>query len=92
MADENLISKLNVALEDLAGKVFGDEGKKFVKKTNDQVNELSGKAVRGFLDFTDNVLTSLKLNESDLVKKSRKGVEDILRQMGLAEEEDEIDF
>ena len=43
------------------------------------------------MEFSDSVLENLKLNENEQVMKARDSVEDLLKQAGLLEE-DEEDF
>ena len=41
------------------------------------------------MEFADTVLENLKLNENEQVMKTRDSVEDLLKQMGLLEEDED---
>ena len=53
----------------------------------DKVKELSGNVVKNLVDFNDNILKQLKLDENDMVQKVQKQAKDFLKQAGLLEEE-----
>lgn len=88
----DILEQLNASFKDMVKNVFGDNGLEFINKTEKQVNELSGKAIKGFVDFSDNIITSMKLDQNEIVKKSQGTVKDLLRQLKLLEEESEDDF
>ena len=88
----DILAKLNNSFKDLVKNVFGENGVEFITKTEKQVNELSAKAIKGFVDFSDNIITSMKLDQNEVVKKSQNTVKDLLRQAKLLEEESEDDF
>jgi len=94
MAEEkkDVLKKLNDAFLDFVKNVFGENGKKFIEDTNKQVKEFSAKAIKGFVDFGDQVIKSMKLDENELVKKSSTQVKDLLKQIGLLKEETEEEF
>jgi len=48
-------------------------------------------SIKKFMEFSDSVLENLKLTENEQVMKARDSVEDLLKQAGLLEE-DEEDF
>ncbi len=89
---ENILDKLNNAVVDMTEQVFGEQGKEFVVKTQSQVQEFNSAVIKSFVDFTDKVLESTKLNENEVVQKSSNTVKDLLRQLDLLEEELEDDF
>ncbi len=88
----DILEQLNASFKDMVKNVFGDNGLEFINKTEKQVNELSGKAIKGFVGFSDNIITSMKLDQNEIVKKSQSTVKDLLRQLKLLEEESEDDF
>jgi hypothetical protein len=87
-----ITDQLNDAFKDMVGKVFGNNGKEFVEKVQKQSKEISVKAIKSFVDFTDKMLESAKLKDNDMIKKSSNTVKDLLRQVGLMEEESEDEF
>ena len=88
----DILAQLNSSFKDLVKNVFGQNGLEFINKTEKQVNELSAKAIKGFVDFSDNMIVSMKLDQNEMVKKSQNTVKDLLRQLKLLEEEKEDDF
>ena len=89
--DEKLLDKLNNAFIDFVGNAFGDSGREFIEDTSQKVKEFSSSSIKQFMNFADSVLENLKLNENEQVMKARDSVEDVFKQMGLLEE-DEEDF
>ncbi len=87
-----ITDQLNDAFKDMVGKVFGAKGKEVVENVQKQTKEISVKAIKSFVDFTDKLLENAKLKDNDLVKKSSNSVKDLLRQVGLLEEENEDEF
>ncbi|MHA1341458.1 MAG: hypothetical protein ACTSRZ_16170 [Promethearchaeota archaeon] len=89
---KDVLKQLNDAFLDFVKNVFGENGTKFIEDTNKQVKEFSAKAIKGFVDFGDQIIKSAKLDENELIKKSSQQVKDLLKQMGLLEEESEEEF
>ncbi|NHJ23769.1 MAG: hypothetical protein EAX89_04295 [Candidatus Lokiarchaeota archaeon] len=89
--EEKLLDKLNNAFVDFVGNAFGESGRDFIEDTSEKIKEFSSSSIKQFMGFADNVLENLKLNENEQVMKARDSVEDLLKQMGLLEE-DEEDF
>ena len=89
---ENVLDKLNSAVVDLTEKVFGEQGKDFVVKTQQQVHDFNSAMIKSFVDFTDKVLESTNLTQNEIIQKSSTTVKDLLKQMDLLEEEAEEDF
>lgn len=89
---KNVVDQLNNAFKDLVGKAFGDKGKEFIESVQKQTKEISTTAIKSFVDFTDKILESTKLKDKEIVKKSSNTVKDLLKQLGLMEEEKEEDF
>ncbi len=95
MSDEekqNFLDKINTAFVDFVGSVFGESGKEFVEETQEKVKEFSSSSIKKFMDFSDEMLEKLNLQENDQVIKTRDSVEDLLKQSGLLKEDDEEDF
>jgi hypothetical protein len=95
MAEEkkkNILEELNKAVLDLTEKVFGEKGKEFFENTQKQVKDFNAGVIKSFVDFTDKILESTKLNEKEIVQKSSSTVKDLLRQAGMLAEETEEDF
>lgn len=88
---ETLLDKLNNAFIDFVGGAFGESGKEFIEETSEKVKDFSSSSIKKFMEFSDSVLENLKLNENEQVMKARDSVEDLLKQAGLLEE-DEEDF
>ncbi len=86
---ENFIDKINNALTDFAGSVFGESGRDLIEETSEKVKEFSTEAISKLLEFSDSIIDQLKLNENDQVMKARDSVEDLLKQAGLLKESDE---
>ena len=87
--DEKLLDKLNNAFVDFVGNAFGESGREFIEDTSQKVKEFSSSSIKQFMEFADTVLENLKLNENEQVMKTRDSVEDLLKQMGLLEEDEE---
>jgi hypothetical protein len=87
--DEKLLDKLNSAFTDFVGNAFGESGREFVESTSEKLKEFSSSSIKQFMKFADTVLENLKLNENEQVMKTRDSVEDLLKQMGLLEEDEE---
>jgi len=89
---ENILDKLNTSFSDFVGQVFGESGKEFIDETSKKIKEFSSSSIKKFVEFSDSVLESLKLNENEQVIKARDSIEDMLKQAGLLEEDDEEEF
>jgi predicted urease superfamily metal-dependent hydrolase len=87
--DEKLLDKLNNAFIDFVGNAFGESGREFIEDTSQKVKEFSSSSIKQFMEFADTVLENLKLNENEQVMKTRDSVEDLLKQMGLLEEDED---
>ena len=88
---ENLLDKLNTAFVDFVGGAFGESGKDFIEDTSEKIKDFSSQSIKQFMNFSDTVIDNLKLTDNDQVMKMRDSVEDLLKQAGLLEE-DEEDF
>ena len=88
---ENVLDKLNTAFIDFVGGAFGESGKEFIEETSEKIKEFSSASIKQFMEFSDTVIDNLKLSENDQVMKMRDSVEDLLKQSGFLEE-DEEDF
>jgi len=86
---ETIIDKLNDAFIDFVGGAFGESGKEFVEETSAKVKDFSSASIKKFMEFSDSVLENLKLTENEQVMKARDSVEDLLKQSGLLEEDEE---
>jgi len=89
--EKKLLDKLNDAFIDFVGGAFGESGKEFIEETSEKIKDFSSSSIKKFMEFSDSVLENLKLNENEQVMKARDSVEDLLKQAGLLEE-DEEDF
>lgn len=88
---KSLLDKLNDAFVDFVGGAFGDSGKEFIEETSEKIKDFSSQSIKKFMEFSDSVLENLKLTDNEQVMKARDSVEDLLKQAGLLEE-DEEDF
>ncbi|HUW90734.1 MAG TPA: hypothetical protein VMV43_09455 [Candidatus Nanopelagicaceae bacterium] len=88
---ENILDKLNSSFIDFVGNAFGESGKDFIEDTSEKIKDFSSQSIKKFMEFSDSVLDNLKLKDNDQVMKMRDSVEDLLKQAGLLEE-DEEDF
>ena len=86
---ENLLDQLNTAFIDFVGNTFGDSGKEFIEDTSEKIKEFSSTSIKKFMEFSDSVLENLNLTDNDDVMKARDSVEDLLKQAGLLEEDEE---
>ncbi len=84
---KNILDQLNNAVVNLAENIFGEQGKEFIEDTQEKVKDFSSQSIKKFLEFSDSVLESLKLNENEQVIKARDSVEDLLKQAGLLKDE-----
>ncbi|MFW9874550.1 MAG: hypothetical protein ACFFG0_15705 [Candidatus Thorarchaeota archaeon] len=86
---EKFIDKVNKALGDFVGSVFGDSGRDFIEETSEKVKEFSTEAIGKLMEFSDSMIEQLNLQENEQVIKARDSVEDLLKQTGLLKESDE---
>jgi hypothetical protein len=86
---ENFIDKMNDALEDFVGSVFGESGRDFIEETSEKVKEFSSDAIGKLIEFSDSMIEQLNLQDNEQVIKARDSVEDLLKQAGLLKESDE---
>ena len=86
---ENLLDKLNNAFIDFVGSAFGESGKEFIEDTSEKIKEFSSQSIKQFMEFSDTVIDNLKLKDNEQVMKMRDSVEDLLKQAGLLEEDEE---
>ncbi|MFX1326251.1 MAG: hypothetical protein ACFE8N_14975 [Promethearchaeota archaeon] len=86
---ENFIDKINNALTDFVGSVFGESGRDFIEETSEKVKEFSNDAISKLMEFSDSMIEQLNLQENEQVIKARDSVEDLLKQAGLLKESDE---
>ncbi|MHA2397727.1 MAG: hypothetical protein ACXADU_02405 [Promethearchaeota archaeon] len=86
---ENFIDKMNNALEDFVGSVFGESGRDFIEETSEKVKEFSSDAIGKLIEFSDSMIEQLNLQENEQIIKARDSVEDLLKQAGLLKESDE---
>ena len=86
---ENLLDKLNTAFVDFVGGAFGDSGKDFIEDTSEKIKDFSSQSIKQFMNFSDTVIDNLKLTDNDQVMKMRDSVEDLLKQAGLLEDDEE---
>lgn len=88
---KNLLDQLNDAFVDFVGGAFGESGKEFIEETSEKIKDFSSQSIKKFMEFSDSVIENLKLTDNEQVMKARDSVEDLLKQAGLLEE-DEEDF
>ena len=86
---DNFIDKMNNALTDFVGSVFGESGRDFIEETSEKVKEFSSEAIGKLMEFSDSMIDQLNLKDNDQVIKARDSVEDLLKQAGLLKESDE---
>ncbi|MFX0032861.1 MAG: hypothetical protein ACFE8E_05110 [Candidatus Hodarchaeota archaeon] len=86
---KNLIDKLNDAFIDFVGGAFGESGREFIEETSEKIKDFSSQSIKKFMEFSDSVLENLKLTDNEQVMKARDSVEDLLKQAGLLEEDEE---
>ncbi|MFW9946407.1 MAG: hypothetical protein ACFFDX_06205 [Candidatus Odinarchaeota archaeon] len=86
---ETFLDKLNNAFKDFVGGAFGESGKDFIEETSDKIKDFSSQSIKKFMEFSDSVLENLKLTDNKQVMKARDSVEDLLKQAGLLEEDEE---
>jgi len=91
--DKNkIVDKINKSFVDFVGSVFGESGKEWIEETQEKIKDFSSSSVKKFMEFSDDILEKLKLNENEQVAKARDTVEDLLKQAGLLKEEKEEEF
>lgn len=90
---DSFIDKINKSFVNFVGSVFGDSGRDFIEETTEKVKDFSSSAIKKFMEFSDDVIEKLNLQENAQVIKARDSVEDLLKQSGLLkEDEEEEDF
>jgi hypothetical protein len=89
---ENPLNKLNSSFSDFVGQVFGESGKEFIEETSKKIKEFSSSSIKKFVEFSDSMLEKLNLNENEQVIKARDSIEDMLKQAGFLQEDDEEEF
>jgi hypothetical protein len=90
--DKKLMKQLEEQFDSFVKGMFGDSGVKFIQDTRKQTKEFSAKGIKAFVEFGDQMVDKLKLKDNELVKKSGNSIKDLLKQMGLLEEEKEDEF
>ena len=90
--EQNILEKLNSQFTEFVGSVFGESGQNFIDETSEKIKEFSNTSIKKFMEFSDDLLEKLNLNENEQVIKARDSVEDLLKQTGLLIEDDEEEF
>ena len=90
--DQNILDKLNKSFSDFVENTFGESGKNFIEETSEKIKEFSNTSIKKFMEFSDDLLEKLNLNENEQVIKARDSVEDLLKQTGLLVEDEEEEF
>ncbi|MFX1339855.1 MAG: hypothetical protein ACFFDK_14680 [Promethearchaeota archaeon] len=90
--ERGILDKLNKSFSEFVGSVFGESGKNFIDETSEKIKEFSNTSIKKFMEFSDDLLEKLNLNENEQVVKARDSVEDLLKQTGLLIEDDEEEF
>jgi len=90
--ERNILDKLNAQFSEFVGSVFGESGKNFIEETSEKIKEFSNTSIKKFMEFSDDLLEKLNLNENEQIIKARDSVEDLLKQTGLLIEDDEEEF
>ncbi|MFX0099009.1 MAG: hypothetical protein ACFFCS_05465 [Candidatus Hodarchaeota archaeon] len=88
-AEANVFQNMLNQVQDFVMKLFGGQAKEEGKSNElmDKVKELSGNVVKNIVDFNDNILKQLKLDENEMIQNVQKQAKDFLKQAGLLEEE-----
>ncbi len=89
---QNILDKLNKSFTDFVENTFGESGKNFIEETSEKIKEFSNTSIKKFMEFSDDLLEKLNLNENEQVIKARDSVEDLLKQTGLLVEDEEEEF
>lgn len=90
--EQNILDKLNNSFSQFVENVFGESGKNFIDETAEKIKEFSNTSIKKFMEFSDDLLEKLNLNENEQVIKARDSVEDLLKQTGLLVEDEEEEF
>ena len=90
--EQNILDKLNKSFTDFVENTFGESGKNFIEETAEKIKEFSNTSIKKFMEFSDDLLEKLNLNENEQVIKARDSVEDLLKQTGLLVEDEEEEF
>ncbi|MHA1820226.1 MAG: hypothetical protein ACTSVC_07120, partial [Promethearchaeota archaeon] len=67
---DDILKNINESVKDFVKNLFGEKGVEMLEDTTKKVNEYSSQLVKSVVEFNDNLLESLKLNENEIVKKS----------------------
>ncbi len=86
---DNFIENLNKSFTDFFGNVFGESGKDFIEETSEKIKDFCSGAIKKFMEFSDDTLERLNLNENEQIIKARDSIEDVLKQAGLLKEDEE---
>jgi hypothetical protein len=86
---ENFIDNLNKTFLDFVGNAFGESGREFMEETQEKLKDFSSSSIKKFMEFSDSVLENMNLTENEQVMKARDSVEDMLKQAGLLEEDED---
>ena len=86
---ESFIDNLNKTFLDFVGNAFGESGREFMEETQEKLKDFPSSSIKKFMEFSDSVLENLKLTENEQVMKARDSVEDMLKQAGLLEEDED---
>ena len=90
--EQNILDKLNKSFTDFVENTFGESGKNFIDETAEKIKEFSNTSIKKFMEFSDDLLEKLNLNENEQVIKARDSVEYLLKQTGLLVEDEEEEF
>ncbi len=82
---DDFIKKLSQGFEELFNNIFSEE-------TVEKISEFTSDGVKNIVEFGDQLIETLKLQDNELVKKSSDGIKDLLKQAGLLKDEEEDDF
>ena len=86
---ENFIDNLNKTFLDFVGNAFGESGREFMEETQEKLKDFSSSSIKKFMEFSDSVLENMNLTENEQVMKARDSVEDMLKQAGLLDEDED---
>jgi len=86
---DTIIEKLNNAVIDFTEKLFGESGKNFIQETQQKIKDFSSEAIKKFMEFGDTVIEKLNLQENEQIIKMKDSIENMLKQAGLLEEDEE---
>lgn len=89
---KNVLDDLNNAVLDMTEQMFGKEGREFLKSAQTQLHDFSISATKAWVNFADQVIEETELGKNTIVQKTNQTVKDLLKQIGVLEEETEDDF